>query len=273
MSMLELATQYINRGIAPVPVPYKKKSPILEGLQMLRITVDTAPRYFNGRAHNVGAILGPASKGLTDVDLDCPEAVCLAPYFLPRTRSIVGRASHTAKRACLRAAATVRTRLKSALIGWNRAKKSRLNSLFRILETDFAADRENADLACGAGRQLQHDATFLSVRAETVIHSDVHRLAIPGDAQPSAEGRRGVRRREEIRIPGLAACCHLLSGPVRVRSPFASELGGEGWRWHWGRGWRGDSGAGGSFGRLRSRRRPRRRWRGGDSWLRGGRGR
>jgi hypothetical protein len=38
-------------------------------------------------------ILGPPSSGLTDIDLDCPEAIGLASYFLPRTGAVFGRAS------------------------------------------------------------------------------------------------------------------------------------------------------------------------------------
>jgi hypothetical protein len=37
--------------------------------------------------------MGPVSKGLTDVDLDCPTARTLAPAFLPETGAIFGRAS------------------------------------------------------------------------------------------------------------------------------------------------------------------------------------
>ena len=43
------------------------------------------------QALNVGAIMGPKSGGLTDVDLDCKEAVALAPYFLPATGAVYGR--------------------------------------------------------------------------------------------------------------------------------------------------------------------------------------
>jgi hypothetical protein len=42
---------------------------------------------------NVGMQMGPKSGGLTDVDLDCPEALKLAKYFLPRTASKYGRPS------------------------------------------------------------------------------------------------------------------------------------------------------------------------------------
>jgi hypothetical protein len=42
---------------------------------------------------NIGVQLGPVSGGLTDIDLDCVEAVSLAPYFLPQTNTIFGRKS------------------------------------------------------------------------------------------------------------------------------------------------------------------------------------
>lgn len=47
---------------------------------------------------NVGVKLGTYSGGLTDVDLDCPEAIALAPLFLPKTWSFgrlgPGKAPH-----------------------------------------------------------------------------------------------------------------------------------------------------------------------------------
>jgi hypothetical protein len=77
----------------PVPIPAKKKNPVIDGWQNLTITADNAAEYFNGAALNVGAIWGPKSNGHRDIDLDCVEAIKLAPYFLPPTRSIYGRAS------------------------------------------------------------------------------------------------------------------------------------------------------------------------------------
>ena len=54
-----------------------------------------APRYFNGARQNIGIILGPASAGLTDLDLDSQEAILAAPYLLPRTAAF----GHASKRA------------------------------------------------------------------------------------------------------------------------------------------------------------------------------
>ena len=50
-------------------------------------------QYFNGTPQNVGVVLGPSSRGLTDLDLDCREAIELASYVLPKTGAIFGRAS------------------------------------------------------------------------------------------------------------------------------------------------------------------------------------
>ena len=55
-----------------------------------------SPRYFNGKHMNIGVVLGPSSRGLTDVDLDCSEARAIAPYILPPTKAIFGRTSERA---------------------------------------------------------------------------------------------------------------------------------------------------------------------------------
>ena len=89
MTPLDVALGYIERGWWPIPVPYRTRAPNLPGWQNLSLTAETAPGYFNGADMNVGIRLGPS--GLTDVDLDCREAVALAPAFLPRTKAIFGR--------------------------------------------------------------------------------------------------------------------------------------------------------------------------------------
>ena len=59
----------------------------------LIITRDNASKYFNNSRQNIGVQLGPKSGGLCDIDLDCPEAVQLAPLFLPSTAAVSGRKS------------------------------------------------------------------------------------------------------------------------------------------------------------------------------------
>lgn len=92
MTPLEIALGYIRHGWAPVPVPYKSKAPIDEGWPSKIVNEETAPRYFDGEAQNIGVRLGELSGGLADVDLDCAEAIDAAPAFLLRTRTF-GRAS------------------------------------------------------------------------------------------------------------------------------------------------------------------------------------
>ena len=98
--ILSVALSYIvDERWAVVPIAYREKAPkgpMAEGWQKLRIGADDASRYFNGAKQNIGVILGEASHGLTDIDLDCDEAVRAAPYMLPKTRSF-GREFETRK--------------------------------------------------------------------------------------------------------------------------------------------------------------------------------
>ena len=100
MSALDIALGYIDRGWKPVPIPYKKKGPVIEGWQTLLLNETTAHDHFNGSAQNIGIILGPPSHGLTDVDLDCPKALTVASYLLPITKAMFGRTSKRASHFC-----------------------------------------------------------------------------------------------------------------------------------------------------------------------------
>jgi Bifunctional DNA primase/polymerase, N-terminal len=95
MTTLEVAIEYIARGWAPIPIPHRSKGPIIEDWQNVQMTQDTAPRYFNGAPQNIGVVLGRASGGVTDLDLDSQEAIAAAPYLLPRT-AVFGHASKRA---------------------------------------------------------------------------------------------------------------------------------------------------------------------------------
>src|SRR5882672_6614540 len=90
---LDTAADYFSRGWQPVPIGFQKKKPTVKEWQNLEVTEATLPKYFNSTKQNVGVQLGPRSKGLTDIDLDCAEAITLAPSYLPRTNSCFGRAS------------------------------------------------------------------------------------------------------------------------------------------------------------------------------------
>jgi Bifunctional DNA primase/polymerase, N-terminal/Protein of unknown function (DUF3987) len=95
VNVLDTALGYIERGWRPIPVPAGTKSPVIKGWPELHIRADDATSYFANEC-NVGVILGNASGGLVDVDLDCPEALEAAPYFLPATPATFGRKSKRA---------------------------------------------------------------------------------------------------------------------------------------------------------------------------------
>lgn len=71
---------YRDRGWVPVPIPRGAKAPTDPAWQRRTLHDPWPPGDWN-----VGVLLGEPSGGLVDVDLDCPEAVQLAPAFLPPT--------------------------------------------------------------------------------------------------------------------------------------------------------------------------------------------
>jgi hypothetical protein len=86
------ARHYIEKGWCVVPVQSRGKGPYKNSWQNLRMTANEVDESFK-TSDNVGIHTGQPSKGLVDVDLDCPEAIELADEFLPRTERISGRQS------------------------------------------------------------------------------------------------------------------------------------------------------------------------------------
>jgi len=89
---LAIARGYLERGWNPIPVSRRTKKPIGNGWQHRRLDSETVIEAFNRADMNVGVQLGPMSSGLTDVDLDCPEAVAIGSMLLPDSNNIFGRA-------------------------------------------------------------------------------------------------------------------------------------------------------------------------------------
>ena len=89
------ALGYVERGYAVVPVGPHSKKPRLKAWAALRISATDIPRYFR-EGDNIGVLLGEASNGLVDVDLDCAEALRLSDAFLPATSLVHGRPSNRA---------------------------------------------------------------------------------------------------------------------------------------------------------------------------------
>jgi hypothetical protein len=85
------AIRYFERGWVPIVVPYGKKSPATEGWQHIKWDSAEAVRHAFTAPGNIGLLLGAPSNGLVDVDLDCPEALTLAPHVLPSTGLVSGR--------------------------------------------------------------------------------------------------------------------------------------------------------------------------------------
>jgi RecA-family ATPase len=92
-STSDAALDHAKRGWSTVAVAFKGKRPIFDDWHHHCIMQETVPQYFNGAPRNVGVRLGAASGGLTDIDLDCAEAITIAPYVLPKTPAIFGRKS------------------------------------------------------------------------------------------------------------------------------------------------------------------------------------
>jgi hypothetical protein len=82
---------YQKNFFAVIPLKPKAKAPAVTDWQNRR-PEDFNPAEFADNA-NVGIVLGGASGGLIDIDLDCEEALALAPIFLPPTGFRFGRKS------------------------------------------------------------------------------------------------------------------------------------------------------------------------------------
>ncbi|MCU0681519.1 MAG: bifunctional DNA primase/polymerase [Polyangiaceae bacterium] len=98
-SAADAAIAYRAGGWRPVPIGPGSKAPHdPESGRPLRGWATYEPdgraiEAWRGGGFGVGVVLGEASGGLTDVDLDAPEAIVLADMFLPPTGAAFGRAS------------------------------------------------------------------------------------------------------------------------------------------------------------------------------------
>lgn len=88
----DVALDYLRRGWQPVPITVKQKAPRDRDWQNLAITEENVENFF-ACDDNIGLQLGSRSGGLTDIDIDCAEALPLADIFLPSTGAIFGRKS------------------------------------------------------------------------------------------------------------------------------------------------------------------------------------
>ena len=89
----EIVSDYIDHAFAPIPIQCKSKQPVGKGWPELRISKEDIDTYFNEQAINIGILTGQASNGLVDIDIVDTEALRFAPWFLPETKCVFGRAS------------------------------------------------------------------------------------------------------------------------------------------------------------------------------------
>jgi hypothetical protein len=85
---IEAARVYLKRGWPPIPLHGKK--PFSEDWTNLRLSEEDLDKVFSNGC-NVGVLVGEPAHGLADIDLDSPEALALARFFLPKTGAIFGR--------------------------------------------------------------------------------------------------------------------------------------------------------------------------------------
>lgn len=91
-AFLRAVDDYLSRGWTLVPVHFKSKMPVAKAWQE-PLKPDAVRHAFASTALNVAVHLGVHSQWLVDIDLDCPEALSLAPTFLLPTATF-GRRSN-----------------------------------------------------------------------------------------------------------------------------------------------------------------------------------
>ena len=106
--VLAAVLDYHGRRYDPTPVEYRGKKPVLEGWQKRHLS-EEALRGLFAQPYNIGIVLGAASGGLVDVDLDTLEAIIVARHLLPAT-ACFGHASSPASHYLYRARGEIRTR-------------------------------------------------------------------------------------------------------------------------------------------------------------------
>ena len=89
-SAAQAALAYMLAEFAPLPLHPKSKKPNMTDWPNFKCTAGEIPKHFAGEI-NIGVLLGEPSDGLVDIDLDTPEAVALAPDFLPPCGCVFGR--------------------------------------------------------------------------------------------------------------------------------------------------------------------------------------
>jgi hypothetical protein len=132
MTPLEFATKYLRRGWQPLPIAYGSKNPNFSGWQKFQTTEADLQKHFNGSPQNIGVLL---SNGLTDVDLDSPEAVKIADFFLPPTEAVFGRASKMRSHRIFKCKGATFEKLNNPFLVSSKDEKERKNACIVEIRT------------------------------------------------------------------------------------------------------------------------------------------
>ncbi|MBA2277159.1 MAG: bifunctional DNA primase/polymerase, partial [Chloroflexia bacterium] len=91
-TVLDAALACRERGWVAIPLMPNAKRPVDNNWQRTMLAdADAVANRFSNPSHNIGVVLGEASGGLIDADLDCDKTERMAPAFLPTTDAIFGR--------------------------------------------------------------------------------------------------------------------------------------------------------------------------------------
>ena len=90
---VEQAIDYVQRGWKVIPVPPRKKAPIVKNWPKLSLTKEEIPSYFEANS-NIGVLLGERSGGLIDIDIDATEAAAAWKAFGLESAAVFGRTSN-----------------------------------------------------------------------------------------------------------------------------------------------------------------------------------
>ena len=235
---------YLARGLAPIPLPPRSKDPGYIGWPDLRLTPDTTDEYFPPREpRNVGILNGAPSDNTADVDLDCPQALLVAPLLLPATGWIFGRKSapwsHRIYRTDkpLDTAAEKFTDLDGAVLVELRGiggltfyppstHKDTGEAIAWDTFTDLAdvalADLQRPGSVAGAEGSLRRPRWPRTPVSCNSVHDRDHRVHHrPSTHQRHAgtPGQAGPRVRAATKLPQFVALAKLAEQPLKIRCP------------------------------------------------------
>lgn len=92
--VLAWARYYASFGLIVVPVKKQSKQPSMgQGWQLNKDNIINIG--FLNKNHNLGIMVGASSNGYVDIDLDCYDAIEIAPWFLPQTSTFGRKTSPT----------------------------------------------------------------------------------------------------------------------------------------------------------------------------------